>query len=264
MIVKITSVLFDSQMGGNWSISKSLTRYDIILLVISGKITYTLDETIIPLQRGDSLFIPAGTLRSAVTDPNEPHQMFSAHFNDSTAIEMPQLSGEAHRFIRTISFDYLKQRFSLLYDCWIGQMPCYEVISQGIMLEILGILQRELMSKQHTSAKQSLALHIQQYIVKHYREPFHLKELALHVDRTPNYISSVFKEVTGRTPVEYLHQVRITAAREMLLNTDMTIKEISDYLGYCDQTYFNHIYKKNIGYPPTYTAKRGVKQTTDQ
>jgi AraC-like DNA-binding protein len=261
--VKISSVLFDYQMGRNWSISKAPTPHDILLLVINGKITYTIGDTVIPLQRGDGLFISEGTLRSAVTDPAEPHQMFSVHFNDSTEAEMPLLNGEAYRFIRTISFDYLMMRFSLLYDCWIGQMPCYEIISKGIMVEILGILQRELMSKQHPSSKQSLALHIQQYIVKHYREPFRLKELALHVDRTPNYISSVFKEVTGRTPVEYLHQVRITAAREMLLNTDMTIKEISDYLGYCDQTYFNHIYKRNIGYPPTFTAKRGMKQTEE-
>lgn len=259
--MKIASVLFDSRMSTNWSISKSSTQYDIILLVINGKITYTIGDTDIPLQRGDSLYIPAGTLRSAVTDPAEPHQMFSAHFKNSTESDMPLLSGETYRQIRTISFDYLKQRFSVLYDCWIGQMPCYEVISKGIIVEILGILQRELMSKQHTSSKQSLAMHVQQYIVQHYREPFRLKDLALHVDRTPNYISSVFREVTGRTPVEYLHQVRITSAREMLLNTDMTIKEISDYLGYCDQTYFNHIYKKNIGYPPTFTAKRGVKQT---
>lgn len=261
--MKITSVLFDSQMGKNWSISRSPTKYDILLLVINGKITYTLGDTVIPLQRGDGLFISAGTMRSAVTDPADPHQMFSVHFNDSTEVDIPLLAGGDHRFIRTISFDYLKQRFSLLYDCWIGHMPCYEIISKGIMLEILGIVQRELMSRQHPSSKQSLAMHIQQYIVKHYREPIRLSELAQHVDRTPNYISSVFKEVTGRTPVEYLHQVRITSAREMLLNTDMTIKEISDYLGYCDQTYFNYIYKKNIGYPPTSTPKRGMKQAAE-
>ncbi|NHN34208.1 AraC family transcriptional regulator [Paenibacillus agricola] len=262
--MNITSVLFDYQMGRSWSIPKSPTPYHIILLVIKGKITYTIGDTVISLQRGDGLFIQAGTLRSALTDPTEPHQMFSVHFNDALECEMPMLGREAYRTIRTISFDYLKQRFSLLYDCWIGQMPCYEIITKGIMVEILGILQRELMSKQHPSSKQSLAMHIQQYIVTHYRHPFRLKDLAQHVDRTPNYISSVFKEVTGRTPVEYLHQVRITAAREMLLNTDMTIKEISDYLGYCDQTYFNHIYKKNIGYPPTFTAKRGIKPTEDE
>jgi YesN/AraC family two-component response regulator len=129
------------------------------------------------------------------------------------------------------------------------------MIARGILLEILGIVRREVGGGTHSNSRRSLALRIQQYIVQHYREPFQLGDLAREVDRTPTYVSTVFKEVTGRTPVEYMHEVRVSAARELLLTNSMTIGEIAESLGYCDQTYFNYMYKKIVGHPPSHTLK---------
>jgi YesN/AraC family two-component response regulator len=49
--------------------------------------------------------------------------------------------------------------------------------------------------------------------------------------------------------------MRVSAARELLLTTNMTIGEIAETLGYCDQSYFHFMYKKIIGHPPSHTLK---------
>jgi AraC-like DNA-binding protein len=256
--MKIDHVIFDQSVGEKWSVRKSATKHHILFLMLRGKAVYYIGDQVIELHKGNGLFMPEGTIRSAVTDPSDPHLMYSVHFKSSTE-ELAFLTDEPYKIIQPLGFDYLKQRFSVLYECWVGRMPCYEMITRGILLEILGIIQRELGSKKLSSSKRNLAIRVQQYIVQHYRSSLSLDELSQEVDRTPNYISNVFKEVIGSTPVQYMHQVRINTARELMLTTSMTIGGIADYLGYCDQTYFNYMYKKIVGQPPSFTLKEAEK-----
>jgi AraC-like DNA-binding protein len=226
--------------------------------MIRGGATYRFGEATVRVKKGEALFFPEGSTRSAVADQADEANrlmLYSAHFRDLSNEDMSPLLDAPFQLIRPLNYDYLKQRFSMLNECWIGKMPSYDMIARGILLEILGIVRREVGGGTHSNSRRSLALRIQQYIVQHYREPFQLGDLAREVDRTPTYVSTVFKEVTGRTPVEYMHEVRISAARELLLTNSMTIGEIAESLGYCDQTYFNYMYKKIVGHPPSHTLK---------
>ncbi|MDF2962632.1 MAG: hypothetical protein K0S39_4367 [Paenibacillus sp.] len=255
--MKIEHVHFDHSNGTDWKVALAPTRHHIIFLVVKGTVHYHIGGTTVTLSKGEGLFMPQGILRSAESEETDPHQMYSIHFRDLPLDQLSHFMDQSYKWIRPLGYDYLKQRFSVLNECWIGKMPCYEMICQGILLEILGMVQRELVSGEIPSSRRNLAIRVQQYIVQNYREPLRLKDLAEHVDRSPNYISNVFKEVIGRTPVEYMHEVRVTAARELLLTTNMTIGEISESLGYCDQTYFNFMYKKIVGHPPSHLLKMG-------
>ncbi|WP_158301820.1 AraC family transcriptional regulator [Paenibacillus mesophilus] len=253
--MKIDNIAFQPGMNGSWTVPLHKTVHHILLLVTKGVAIYRFGDQTVRVHKGEGLFFPQGSLRSAESDLKDPTQMYSAHFRDIPDEEVPDCSGERFIHFRPLGYDYLKQRFSMLNECWLGKMPSYELIARGILYEILGIVLRELSGSSHSSSRRSLALRIHQYIVQRYREPLKLNELAQAVDRSPTYVSTVFREVTGRTPVEYMHEVRISAARELLLTNSMTISEISESLGYCDPTYFNHMYKKIVGHPPSHTLK---------
>jgi AraC-like DNA-binding protein len=227
----------------------------ILFFVVKGRFRYHIDGQTIQIKEGEGLFIPEGTLRAGEVDTNEMCILISAHFRNIAHERIAPLLDAPFKLIRFVGFKYVHQRFSLLNECWLGKLPGYKLISEGILLELLGIVQRELDGKDHATTRRNLALRTQQYIVQHYREPFHLRDLARHVDRSPSYVSTVFKEVFGRTPVEYLHEVRVSSARELLLTTNMTIGEIAESLGYCDQSYFHFMYKKIVGHPPSHTLK---------
>ncbi|TMV48023.1 AraC family transcriptional regulator [Paenibacillus mesophilus] len=252
--MKIDNIAFQQAVNGNWRVPRKTVKHDILILVIRGAAAYRIGEEAVVVRKGEGLFFPEGTLRSAEADKSEPLQLYSAHFRD-LSIEGHPLRGEPYVHIRPLGCDYLKQRFSMLYEHWIGKMPGYEFIACGILMEILGLVHRERFGDSHSSSRRNLALRVQQYIVQHYREPLRLSDMAQVVNRSPTYVSSVFKEVTGRPPIEYMHEVRIAAARELLLTDTMTIGEIAESLGYCDQTYFNYMYKKIVGHPPSHTLK---------
>ncbi len=90
------------------------------------------------------------------------------------------------------------------------------------------------------------------YIDSHYRnKDLSLDEVSRTVDISPYYFSKIFKEETGRNFVEYVTDIRIGRARELLLSSDMSMKEICGEVGYGDPNYFSRIFKKHAGVTPT-------------
>lgn len=91
---------------------------------------------------------------------------------------------------------------------------------------------------------------IQLYIRQHYAENLSLQLLAGQFYFHPNYLSKLFKLKTGQTFVEYLTQVRIEKAKELLLNTDCKVIDICAMIGYDNPRYFCRLFKKYTGMVP--------------
>lgn len=234
-----------------WKQGLAVTNFSILLFVNEGELTYWVDDEEIQLEKGDVLYIPKGSIRSGKTNEQCLHQKYSIHFSIEKDPFIPMLKDEKPHLVKTRRFSYLKQRFSSLHQKWLGKSLYFHMICKGILMEILGLVNEE-MDIQHIPLKKiNLVNDLKAFIIDHYREPIKIKDLADYTDRTPNYISSVFHELTGSTPIEFLHQVRIFNACDLLLNTPMTIAEIADYLGFCDSSYFNRVFKKVMGYPPS-------------
>ena len=67
----------------------------------------------------------------------------------------------------------------------------------------------------------------------------------------PYYFSKIFKDELGLNFIEYLTSVRIEKAKELLTESDMSMKEICGACGYTDPNYFSRSFKKNVGVTPT-------------
>ncbi len=65
-----------------------------------------------------------------------------------------------------------------------------------------------------------------------------------------------FKEYTGKTPIRYKNNILIEKAKERLTHTDMSISEISSYLGFENIYYFSTMFKKAIGISPAEYRKQ--------
>lgn len=92
---------------------------------------------------------------------------------------------------------------------------------------------------------------IRDYIEKEYHQPLALEQIAreLHVNR--NYMSQLFKRVTGEPFVTYLNKYRIRKAIELLETGRYMVYEISDRVGFQNSTYFSQVFKSVTGYSPS-------------
>ncbi len=82
---------------------------------------------------------------------------------------------------------------------------------------------------------------------------------------TQSYISGIFKKVMGVTMVQYITMVRMEKAREILLDSECDIREVSERVGYNDEYYFSKCFKRYYGLSPLQVKKiKGVKRIKKQ
>ncbi|ANY69038.1 hypothetical protein BBD42_23055 [Paenibacillus sp. BIHB 4019] len=95
-----------------------------------------------------------------------------------------------------------------------------------------------------------------QYMREHVDEPLTLELLGKRFGYNPQYLARRFKELTMHSPIDYLIGLRIEKACHMLQNTDASIGDIAQSVGYEDVFYFNRIFKKNVGLSPSHFKKK--------
>jgi len=90
-----------------------------------------------------------------------------------------------------------------------------------------------------------------EYIGRHYADPeLSLNEVAAQANLSASHFSAVFSQETRQTFKEYLTEVRINKARELLRMTTLRSAEIAYQVGYNDPHYFSSVFKKNTGLSP--------------
>ena len=89
------------------------------------------------------------------------------------------------------------------------------------------------------------------FLKEHYKENFSIKELSEKIGISPYYLSHLFKKEMGISVMKYRDYLRLTTAKEMLLNTDLPITRIAFSLGWNDSNYFTRIFKKKMGISPS-------------
>lgn len=74
-----------------------------------------------------------------------------------------------------------------------------------------------------------------------------------------SHYRTIFKQQTGFSPLNYIIELRIKKACELIVQSDMAIKEIAEAVGYYDQLYFSRIFKARTGIVPTsYKIQTGL------
>jgi len=85
---------------------------------------------------------------------------------------------------------------------------------------------------------------IHEYLMKNYHEEVTLEQIAGLVHMAPASVSRFFKSATGLTLFEYLNKIKIELARQLLLNTDLSVVDISYDCGFNNLSHFNKQFKK--------------------
>lgn len=91
--------------------------------------------------------------------------------------------------------------------------------------------------------KRNLVNHTIYYLETHHDEEITLEQLAEMLYVTPTYLSKTFKAATGVGPINYLIQIRLNHAKELLKNDSLSVKEVAKTVGYEDAYHFSKLFK---------------------
>jgi AraC-like DNA-binding protein len=234
-------------VSGHFNTNEHLLKsrnFDQSLLIycLGGAGTYTLGETVYEIKRGDIFYVPAHFTHGYASDPLAGWNIKWLHFGGSYAENLIRIAGfSTVQPVRKIgvggavenSFDNL---FNVLSDKKINYSLDAALAFLGILVELIKI-------SGPTDSKKNLTETIS-------AESVNLLSIAKKAGYSKFHYSRLFKKTTGISPWTYALGLKIDRAKEMLMNSDVSVKEVSITVGINDPNYFSRLFAKHAGMPP--------------
>ncbi len=88
------------------------------------------------------------------------------------------------------------------------------------------------------------------FLETHYREQVSVAAAAEVLNLSESHFMRLFKQVTGQSFVNYLNHFRVAKAEHLLATTDLSVSEVSQAVGFCDQSYFGLVFRSLIQMTP--------------
>lgn len=179
------------------------------------------------LRQSKNIFVAAVTLttRSAIAgglDIEQAYQLSDVYINESEKAQSPDTLANL-QLIMTLDF---------------AERVSKNKIPQGMSREIFECVQ---------------------FISRHTNEPIRVDDVAEHIGRSRSYTSKKFKEELGFDLSAFIMRCKLEEAKSLLTYSDKTLSEISNYLCFSSQAYFQNVFKKKYGLTPMQYRNQTIK-----
>ncbi len=96
------------------------------------------------------------------------------------------------------------------------------------------------------------------YTQRFYNDKMNVADVAKIVNLSPDYFARLFKRRVGSTFVDYLKIRKLDSSKYLLKNTNLSIGEIAQMIGYDESNYFTRVFKKQVGVSPSRFREENV------
>lgn len=133
-----------------------------------------------------------------------------------------------------------------------SMLPAFKVV-----MSMLEFLFTEVYMAKDSIRQDDVMARVKLFIEKKFSSELNLKDLGRHFIMSPEHLCRKYKQAYGISPLKYAMELKISTAKNMLLHSEYTIKDISERLGFSDVYAFSQSFKKNTGIPPGKYRKSG-------
>ena len=248
-------------------INKHCQEFTEIVFILGGKADhYTPPSEKEPILRGDILVIPAGGIHGFFNtqDLKIFNLLFVANRLPLPNLELYTHPGYRYMFMHPTTFYEFEGHYPRmtvseekikLFEFYLTQFVEFEKNREstgqhcgtlGIFMAILCLLCDE-WQKFHPEKQSEIPLdiaRITKYMNDHYSQNIILKDLMQLTGMSENTLFRHFRKAFGRTPIQYLQELRLANAAARLLETTMRVNEISEACGFNTTAYFIKIFKR--------------------
>lgn len=226
-----------------------------LILMMYGQCVYWIDEQKLILHKGDLLLIPGNISYYAKSIPTVFHSQTRILFHNVYRWPLPIFLSNQAVHAKVYSYEVAQDLVRKIEAQWQEKPAYFEVMTTALCTELLTHWCRELDRGSISTERERHVELMKGYIQTHYRERITKEELGEFIRRSPNYAATLFRTVTGQTISEVVHSHRIKAAKYMLTESELTVGEIAEYLGYADVSYFHRVFKRITGVSPAAYAQ---------
>lgn len=202
----------------------------------------------IPVGRGDVFVLDETRPFSARHDQGDPLTVVAVHFEDGPPLP-------AH--VRVVPVEFLAGILDRLMRCRLHADDATASRWLAAALEEVGAAAtaHERPPQARTTDPNALADQIRERPGDDWR----VATLAERAGVTPQHLGRMFRELTGRSPKEYVLEARVEAAKAYLHGSSLPIKRIAAELGFHDEFHFSRLFSRRVGASPSaYRSRAGA------
>ncbi len=142
--------------------------------------------------------------------------------------------------------------FHELFQNYLSRDSCFELAAAAQLANILVLIRRsldELARSRHNQVTGQIKASLE-YIHHHYSQPISLAQLAAMEHRSPSRYGALFRQIMGVSPYEFIVGLRLRMAADLMMKTNLSLKQIAQMVGYEDQLYFSRLFRSRRGLSP--------------
>ena len=238
----------------NWFNIQHSHDFCEILYVAGGAGEAILEGKKFRLAPGDLVVVNPGTLHEERSDAKAPLRLIFLAIRDFAVPGLPAgcLSQEKYRVLSCGEYRYKMDIYlrELLQET-SSQIEFYQEISQGLVSALLVLVMRLIrINPEDEAALSQECQKIKEYLDQNFTSPITMDSLSETVYISKHYLSHLFKEQTGVSPIKYLTSKRMEKACELLSETELPVSEVSKAVGYENPLYFSQVFKRIYGISP--------------
>ncbi|MBQ8321221.1 MAG: helix-turn-helix transcriptional regulator [Clostridia bacterium] len=205
---------------------------------------------------GTFIFFPPGCKYYYYHKPGDVIECFWIHYSGSDAEKaIKQYEFKVFPDINSINHDNaINSRYNNIFSTFVRNDKFRDRELSILFDRLLLSLAKRSVSVQ--KAKSLLSKSIS-FINENYNTDIYVPDLADMENLSLSRYNTLFRQITGMSPSNYIKQLRLNTACELLTSTDLAINVIGKSVGYPNQYFFSKMFRDNIGLTPTeYRQKR--------
>ena len=220
-----------------------------LLYMVEGALRVTFPHGIEAIRAGHAVIFAPHYHYTYTYDAAAPMNYLWVHFTGSHATRFLKEwgFGPFPHLADTGSDTGIPTLFSELFECFEFETPLSRHRSASALEQILLHI-AECAARASCDRELDRSLRI---IHSSYQNDLKIPELARLENLSHSRYITVFRERTGMSPTAYIINRRMTAACELLENTDISVKQVGALVGYSDPHFFCKIFKRHVGLTPT-------------
>ena len=216
--------------------------YAALSFRVNGTGAFEIGNTRLIAKPGDVLFLPANTPYKVEYSVGES---IVVHFEHCNYFEAENACFENRSEIAT--------RFQRLLEAWNQQHSVNQ--AKSIIYDIL----EKMANDQKTSISDTAVANCVCYMDEHFCDPkLDIEAVCGVAFISVSSLQRAFAKYFEMSPKQYLIQLRMNRALELLTENELSVKEISFVCGFTDEKYFSRAFKKKYGYPPSLLRKHMI------
>ena len=234
-----------------------------ILLTLEGSVTYNVGDQVYEIRKGEILIIPPDTVHSLTMGEGSSRYLFL--FEPDAIMSMRDIKSLAVYFSRPFhlcdgSDTQIRIRDLLLKtrEAYEAREMLWNTVCHSYILRIYTVLGQRYLNGVRTKSADALRNMdpevinaVMTYINNHYRESLTLEHVAVFAGFSRCYFSRSFKRQTGYSFKNYLCQKRLQVAADLLIRTDIPMRDVALESGFGSAATFNRVFRENKGCTPT-------------